>query len=154
MSEMLTKPVKRRDFLGIVTIGTFAVAMAAALAGILRFFRPTVFSELSKKYKIGKPGGFPLGEVRVPPGRSVYVFHDESGFYAISSRCTHLGCIVKRGHDEFLCPCHGSRFKLNGDVISGAATRALDWYDVSMAPDGQLVVDEGKKVKKGTVFFA
>ena len=31
----------------------------------------------------------------MPPGRSVALFRDAEGVYAISTVCTHLGCIVK-----------------------------------------------------------
>jgi cytochrome b6-f complex iron-sulfur subunit len=146
--------IRRRDFLGIASLGALGVAMGAAVLGSFRFFVPKVFPEPSREYKIGEPGGFPLGEQRIPLGRSVHIFHDENGFYAVSSKCTHLGCIVKRSGNEFKCPCHGSRFALDGKVISGAAPRPLEWYAMSLAPDGQLVVDEGKIVKAGTYFVA
>ena len=152
MSKLLEKPIKRRDFLGKAAIGTFLFATAAACFGALRLIVPKVFSEPPNYYKIGEPEGFPLGEVRVPTGKNVYVFHDENGYYAISAKCTHLGCIIKHTPDGFLCPCHGSRFTLNGHVISGSASKTLDWYAMSLAPDGQLVVDEGEKIKTGTFF--
>jgi cytochrome b6-f complex iron-sulfur subunit len=152
MSELREKPIKRRDFLGKAAIGTFLFATAAACFGALRLIVPKVFSEPPNYYKIGEPEGFPLGEVRVPTGKNVYVFHDENGYYAISAKCTHLGCIIKHTPDGFLCPCHGSRFTLNGHVISGSASKTLDWYAMSLAPDGQLVVDEGEKIKTGTFF--
>jgi len=152
MSELLEKPIKRRDFLGQAAIGTFLVATAAACFGALRLIVPKVFSEPPNYYKIGEPEGFPPGEVRVPTGKNVYLFHDENGYYAISAKCTHLGCIIKHTPDGFVCPCHGSRFTLDGHVISGSASKTLDWYAMSLAPDGQLVVDEGEKVKTGTFF--
>lgn len=152
MSEPLEKPIKRRDFLGIAAFGAFLAAFGAACIGSLRLLLPKVFSEPSRRYKIGEPERFSMGEITIPPGRSVYVLRDTDGFYAISAVCTHLGCIVKLHSGVFECPCHGSRFTLNGDVISGAAPKALEWYAISMAPDGQLIVDEGIKVKSGTFF--
>jgi cytochrome b6-f complex iron-sulfur subunit len=152
MNDSTTKPVTRRDFLGIAAVATFFVTLVISCLGMMRLIVPKVFPELSKRYKIGSPKGFPAGEIRVPQGRSVHVFHDKDGFYAISSICTHLGCIITLKDAEFICPCHGSRFALNGDVISGAAPKALDWYTVSLAPDGQLVVDEGKTIKPQTYF--
>lgn len=154
MSEPSEKLVRRRDFLGIAAFGTFAAAVGMSCIGSLRLVLPKVFPEPSNRYKIGEPAGFPAGEIRMPAGRSVFVFHDDSGYYAISAICTHLGCIIKLAADQFVCPCHGSRFTLNGKVISGSASKPLDWYEVSLAPDGQLVVDEDKKVKPGTFFIA
>jgi len=45
---------------------------------------------------------------------------------AYSARCTHLGCRIDRvAGGEALCPCHGSRFRADGAVASGPATRGL-----------------------------
>jgi len=154
MTGRLEKPVKRRDVLGFAAIGAVFASMGAALVGMLRLPRPSLLPEPSKQYKIGDPSLYPLGEARTPDGKGIFVFHDDAGFYAISSTCTHLGCIVKRTDHGFDCPCHGSRFARNGKTVSGPAPRPLEWYDVSMAPDGQLVVNEEQRVKPGTRFKA
>jgi nitrite reductase/ring-hydroxylating ferredoxin subunit len=44
-----------------------------------------------------------------------------------SSRCTHLGCrITETRGDLLVCPCHGSRFRLDGAVAAGPAARSLE----------------------------
>jgi Rieske Fe-S protein len=57
---------------------------------------------------------------------------DENTLTAISAVCTHAGCTV--GLDgttnTWLCPCHGSRFDLQGSVIGGPAARPLAQYKV------------------------
>ena len=149
MSGRLEKEIERRDFLGMAALGAFFLAMGTAALGMLRLPRPSVLPEPSQRYKIGLPAAIAMGETLVPTGRNVFVFHHEKGFYAISAVCTHLGCIVKQASVGFNCPCHGSRFDSMGRVIGGPAPRPLDWYALSLAPDGQLVVDEGTKVKVG-----
>ena len=44
------------------------------------------------------------------------------GVYALSAVCTHLGCITRYLSDEnvIACPCHGSRFDLEGNVVARA----------------------------------
>ncbi len=150
MTERLKKPVTRRDLLGWASLGTLGAAIATAAGGILRLPKPSVFPVASTRYKIGEPGAFPVGEARVPEGRGVFVFHGEQGYYVISAVCTHLGCLVKSVPTGFDCPCHGSRYDRRGHVTGGPAPRPLDWFAVSLAPDGQLMVDEAETVKPGT----
>lgn len=54
----------------------------------------------------------------------------------LSSSCTHLGCrINKVENNELLCPCHGSKFNLKGEVIKGPATEALPNFPHSYNKD-------------------
>jgi nitrite reductase/ring-hydroxylating ferredoxin subunit len=52
---------------------------------------------------------------------------DEGGLHAVSSRCTHLGCQVVWNAAErtWDCPCHASRFDVDGDVLNGPAVDPL-----------------------------
>jgi len=62
----------------------------------------------------------------------VAAFRDEGGeLHALSARCTHLGCIVRFNSAErtWDCPCHGSRFGLDGEVIEGPAVNPLERRD-------------------------
>jgi glycine/D-amino acid oxidase-like deaminating enzyme/nitrite reductase/ring-hydroxylating ferredoxin subunit len=66
-------------------------------------------------------------------GSKVAGYRDDHGdLHAVSSRCTHLGCQVawNRAERTWDCPCHGSRFQPDGDVIEGPATRPLERRDV------------------------
>jgi glycine/D-amino acid oxidase-like deaminating enzyme/nitrite reductase/ring-hydroxylating ferredoxin subunit len=70
------------------------------------------------------------------------VFRDEEGgLHAVSARCTHLGCVVHWNAAErsWDCPCHGSRFDVDGEVLHGPASSALEAATLDtgdMAPRG------------------
>lgn len=56
------------------------------------------------------------------------VYRDREGtLHAVSMRCTHLGCFVRFNAAErsWDCPCHGSRFDVDGIVLEGPATAPL-----------------------------
>jgi glycine/D-amino acid oxidase-like deaminating enzyme/nitrite reductase/ring-hydroxylating ferredoxin subunit len=73
-------------------------------------------------------------------GRQCAVYRDDAGtVHAVSARCTHLGCIVHFNDAEtaWECPCHGSRFGIDGSVLQGPAIHPLHRQDVPAAPPGQ-----------------
>jgi nitrite reductase/ring-hydroxylating ferredoxin subunit len=65
-------------------------------------------------------------------GKAVAAFRDEAGtVHTVSAVCTHLGCLVQFNSAErsWDCPCHGSRFSLDGTVLEGPATQDLPGRD-------------------------
>lgn len=144
--------VSRRDFLGLASLWAAILSLAAVFGGIFKMTKASVHYEESKVFKIGKPDEFPVGTVKKLDDKNVYIFTDNDGIYAISSICTHLGCIVANTEWGFQCPCHGSKFNKDGKVIGGPAPRPLPWHEVSKHVDGNLIVDAAKEVKIGTKF--
>jgi Rieske Fe-S protein len=58
----------------------------------------------------------------------VAAFRDQSGvLHTVSATCTHLGCLVSFNNAEqsWDCPCHGSRFDVDGRVLHGPAIKDL-----------------------------
>jgi glycine/D-amino acid oxidase-like deaminating enzyme/nitrite reductase/ring-hydroxylating ferredoxin subunit len=56
-------------------------------------------------------------------------YRDEAGrLHQLSARCTHLGCVVAWNGPAktWDCPCHGSRFAVDGSVLEGPAVAALE----------------------------
>ncbi|HEX4979724.1 MAG TPA: FAD-dependent oxidoreductase [Acidimicrobiales bacterium] len=68
------------------------------------------------------------GVVASVAGEPVAAYRDEDGgLHARSGRCTHLGCLVAFNPAErsWDCPCHGSRFGVDGRVLEGPAVADL-----------------------------
>jgi glycine/D-amino acid oxidase-like deaminating enzyme/nitrite reductase/ring-hydroxylating ferredoxin subunit len=62
-------------------------------------------------------------------GQRCAVYRDPGGtLHAVSATCTHLGCTVAFNEAEtsWDCPCHGSRFGIDGTVLNGPATEPLE----------------------------
>jgi Rieske Fe-S protein len=60
--------------------------------------------------------------------------------------CTHAGCEVDVVGQELVCPCHGSTFGANGNVLGGPAPAALEHYAVSVDGSGSLTIHTGAVV--------
>lgn len=153
MSDLPQPTEDRRDFLASAAFWTTAGTLGFATLGIARMPKPGVFPGQSSELKIGMPGEYPVSsEPQRVVGQNLFVLHDEQGFGVMAAICTHLGCVVTPAEEGFDCPCHGSKFARNGKVLKGPAPSPLAWYQLSLAPDGQLLVDLGKPVPVGTKF--
>jgi Rieske Fe-S protein len=67
------------------------------------------------------------GVVRSGTERTGVYRDPDGGLHAVSMRCTHLGCLVRFNAAEtsWDCPCHGSRFDVDGNVLEGPAVKPL-----------------------------
>ncbi|HEU0200534.1 MAG TPA: Rieske 2Fe-2S domain-containing protein, partial [Burkholderiaceae bacterium] len=64
-------------------------------------------------------------------GKKLAVYRDQNAvLHALSAVCTHLKCVVHWNCAEHTwdCPCHGSRFDIDGQVIEGPALAPLRPY--------------------------
>ncbi|MHB1064959.1 MAG: QcrA and Rieske domain-containing protein [Georgenia sp.] len=66
----------------------------------------------------------PVGSALVV-GETVLVQPEKGTVAGLSAVCTHQGCLVAVDATELACPCHGSRFALDGAVVQGPASRPL-----------------------------
>ena len=103
-------------------------------------------SEGDKGDKPAAPAEAPSGAIAktadVPVGSGiivddVVVTQPAAGeFKAFSSSCTHKGCAVNKVADGTIdCPCHGSKFNLDGSVAKGPATKPLEAKPVTVEGD-------------------
>jgi nitrite reductase/ring-hydroxylating ferredoxin subunit len=134
--------MRRRGFVE-VTAGALA---AAALPGCAAFVATPVTPlngairlALRDFAQLEQPGGY----VRIRPSGSadaLYVLALGGGsFSVVSPICTHLQCTVNVEGAQLLCPCHGSLYDRQGNVLRGPAERPLRRYPAT-AVGGELVI--------------
>ena len=130
--------VSRRDFLKIVSSAILTVAGLIGLAGLFRFLDTQTEPSPQTDFDLGSPDKYPLGSRTVLPDVPALLIHTQAGFSALSLVCTHLGCTVESQADGFACPCHGSRFDLQGKVTRGPAGKPLNSLRTAITSDGNL----------------
>ena len=64
---------------------------------------------------------------------------DATAVVALSSVCTHKGCVVDWQGTELVCPCHNSKFSAEGEVLEGPAAEPLAKYEAIVEGDAVLV---------------
>jgi len=152
--ERKVPEVSRRRF--VQATGVAACAIATGGAGVLSvdFLRPRVLFEPPTQFLAGPPDALEIGQVVTNENFRAYVMRVPEGFRALSSVCTHLGCVTRFQPDKGIiaCPCHGSRYNLDGEVIAGPAPRPLPTFQMSLSSKGDIEVDTAVQVPTGTLF--
>jgi glycine/D-amino acid oxidase-like deaminating enzyme/nitrite reductase/ring-hydroxylating ferredoxin subunit len=73
------------------------------------------------------------GKVVKYEGDTVALYKDDNGkVHALNPVCTHARCIVgwNRVEKSWDCPCHGARYSVDGEVLTGPAQRGLQRIDL------------------------
>lgn len=68
------------------------------------------------------------GSVVMVNGKRAGAYKDQDGvLHIVDTTCTHLGCEIEWNHGDrtWDCPCHGSRYSVDGEVIEGPTTTPL-----------------------------
>jgi cytochrome b6-f complex iron-sulfur subunit len=132
-------------------MGVFGSVIVTALSNFI-FIKPRATYGAPNRFSIGKPDEYPSGSRMTLEPRRICVVRDGDKVAAISTVCTHLGCIVATSETGFACPCHGSRYDQDGNVTGGPAPKPLPWFRVTLAPNGELEVDKDSEIEPGTYF--
>lgn len=144
--------LSRKDFMNI-TWGVVGGLAASELSFVgLRFLSPRATQgEFGGLFNLGSPDQYPAGSVTpVEAGRFYLVRLGDGGFLALYRRCTHLGCAVPYdpAAGQFVCPCHGSAFTTEGDVLNQPAPRPLDLFHLTIDDAGEIIVDTGTPLER------
>jgi len=140
--------INRRDFLKGVIKFFFLVFSIVSI-----FFGITILKPLNPKRKEYKFFEIPEDKVPKEGVKKVDIKIDEERYFkiflvkidnyllALSPVCTHLGCFVNfdRISGEFICPCHGGRYNIEGKVIKGPPKEELERLPVKIDKEKVLV---------------
>ena len=109
-----------------------------------------------------KPTGFSEGRFWLvnldtsQPNNIMYRAADETedliGVAAVYKVCTHLGCIYawNSANERFECPCHGSKYRLDGRRIEDPAPRTLDRFEIQAVDANDTVLATSVKDDEGS----
>jgi len=119
--------MRRREFL---VLGAAAVSLAGCAGA--RYVTPRVSPDRLSfaRTELDRDG---QAFVQAPGmQRPIYVRRAAAGeIVAVLASCTHQGCQPEPVADRLVCPCHGSEFAFDGQVLQGPAERPLARYEVT-----------------------
>lgn len=139
--------ISRREFLmyawgaslGLLAAGT---GVASYAFGLPRFKQ----NEFGGEFNLGPASALPTVNAAPVPNTAgkFWMVHTEEGVKAFYKVCTHLGCLYEWDtlNYRFQCPCHGSRFWLDGSLMRGPAARGLDQFVIRVLDGSGNVVAE------------
>jgi cytochrome b6-f complex iron-sulfur subunit len=133
----------RREFLARAAqalIGVSVVGVATPLLeGCGGLSSPTATGPLQTTFDVSaltQDGQALVTKTPGPDGAPILIVLQSAGSYeALSMRCTHLGCTVfPPRNGEIVCPCHGSVYDMNGNVVFGPSRTPLHHYPLTYDP--------------------
>ncbi|NLX23696.1 MAG: ubiquinol-cytochrome c reductase iron-sulfur subunit [Phycisphaerae bacterium] len=144
----------RRTVLTAAGVGWTALTLGGTVGvlGVPRLLAPNVTAEPEVLVDIGELAGYAqvsLGTVDERFKRQgFWVVRLPEGLVALSTSCTHLGCLLNWDDRDgrFKCPCHGSGFDLAGVNREGPAPRPLERLRVTVE-DGRVIVDGRRRFR-------
>ncbi len=129
----------RRDFIKLSTNALFSLGGLLGLGGLIRYFNYYP-PEAPVEFDLGDIANFPVGSRTVRSDIPAVIINRNGEIVAQSLVCTHLGCTLDESPTGFDCPCHGSRFDEDGNVLAGPAQKPLKTLRVELLEDGRLIL--------------
>jgi len=140
MPEKAPIKLSRREFLNLTWKGLLWISGILGLVGFLRFLDYQTEPATPTSFDLGTPDRYPIGTHTIISEAQAVLFNRGGELMVFSLVCTHLGCLVNVASDGFTCPCHGSRFDLNGNVKRGPATKNLPLLTLKLNDQGHLIL--------------
>lgn len=72
---------------------------------------------------------------------TVFITKNNDEIKVFDAHCTHMGCVLNFSESEnaFVCPCHSSKFSLDGTVLKGPAQKKLDTLSFTINQKNLLI---------------
>ena len=72
---------------------------------------------------------------------TVFIIKNNDAMVVFDAHCTHMGCVLNFSENEntFVCPCHSSKFSLDGTVLKGPAQKKLDTLSFTINQKNLLI---------------
>ena len=93
------------------------------------------------RFDLGPDSLYPSGSTTLLAEAQAVLLATSTGYRALSLVCPHLGCILTSENEGYACPCHGSRFTLDGSLLNGPADQPMRELRMEVTPDRHLVLD-------------
>jgi cytochrome b6-f complex iron-sulfur subunit len=130
----------RKKFIQVLTRVFLSLAGLLGLGGLVRYFSYRENPVPPERIPIGTLRDFPDGSQTLLLEIPAVIIRSGDQIRAVSLTCTHLGCLVEPDQDSFLCPCHGSRFSDQGNLLKGPADKDLAEFEIETDDEGQIIL--------------
>lgn len=140
--------INRRDFVTAAAVAA-GLGVLAGACGSPPALGQTTQPSTGAPLDVGLKSDFSKDGPTMTWARSkhVIIMRADDKLYAMSSRCTHKGCVVKDADGSLHCPCHNSDFNYDGTVIDGPAEGGgpIGRFGISLNDAAHVLVDVTKK---------
>lgn len=140
----------RREFIRNAVIGGAGLVVAAT-GGLILLTRKSGSERYKGTLTVPKADAPAVGgDPATSDSGHFHLINNEDGALALYWACTHQGCKVpwKADQGQFHCPCHDSTFDRHGVVTSGPAPRPLATFPISVAANGDVVVNTESPISR------
>jgi Rieske Fe-S protein len=149
--ETEKKAVSRREMLisaartalGVTVVGVAVPLLDSCSPGNLTGSRST--KKVFDVSQLTQDGQALVTKDYGPDGAPVLIVRQSAGsYYALSMLCTHAACFVGAPQQGVMvCPCHGSEYNMEGQVLRGPAFSPLHRYTLTYDATAQTVTLNG-----------
>ncbi len=136
----------RRKFIKRLLITAASLEVISLAQGSINYVPAE--DKKDKDFNAGKVSDFEKGKTYAFADQKFFLqCFEDGGLIALSVKCTHLGCTLKQENEDFICPCHHSKFNKYGEVLESPANRPLNYFPLSIK-DGEVIVHLKKSLKR------